>query len=129
MTTEDPSATVERILDSGRNIRFGKGVVAKTTYVAALAVAVWGIIAWRWSGDLQSNIGMVVAGTVATAFAFWFIRATQKFAENNPAQAMLEGAELLEWRRMDEKVKGLPSDPNSPLIETIAIPRLVRNED
>jgi hypothetical protein len=125
--TEDPAVTVERILDSGRNVRFGKGVVAKTSYIAALTVAVWGIIAWRWSADLPSNMGMVLAGLIVTLFAFWFIRSTQKFAENNPAQAMLEGAELLEWRRLDEKINGQSISPNSPMIETSSLPQLTPN--
>ena len=123
MPSADPEATVERILDSGRNIRFGKGVVAKTSYVAAATAAVWGIIAWRWSGDFSQNGGLLIAGIVETMFAIWFIRGTQNFAKENPAQAMLEGAELIEWRRMDETVKGEIA-PNHKIIDATAMPQL-----
>lgn len=129
MLQEPPSVAVERILDSGRNIRFGRGTVAKTSYVAACIVLVWGVIVWRWSPDLVSDTGLLIAGLIATGFGTWFIRATQTFAEKNPAQAMLEGAELLEWRRMDEQVKGGPAILNAPSAETIAIPHLELGAD
>ena len=128
MANEDPSVTVERILESGRNVRLGRGVVAKTSYVAALTVAMWGMIAWRWSAELGNNLGMLFAGLVATSFAFWFIRSTQDFAAKNPAQAMLEGAELLEWRRMDAKVKGMPEGSLLPTVETTTTP-LIEQKD
>ena len=124
MPSEDPALTVDRILESGRNIRFGKGVVAKTSYVAAATAAVWAIIAWRWMGDFEQNMGLLVAGVIETAFAVWFIIATQKFARDNPAQAILDGAELIEWRRMDEKVKGQIGTPDRQIVDVNSVPRL-----
>jgi len=124
MPSEDPSLTVDRILDSGRNIRLGKGVVAKTSYVAAFVLGVWGVIAWRLGPDLYSNLGLLAIGVVSTLFSMWFIRGTQKFAQENPGQAMLEGAELLEWRRMDVQVKGAPPVLDNSVIDTTAIPQL-----
>jgi hypothetical protein len=82
---EDPAEAIQRILDSGRRVRLGRGVVSKTAYIAFAVVTVWGIIAWK---------------------LFWYIRGTHDFAEKNPAQAMLEGAELLEWQKMGLKAKG-----------------------
>src|SRR5947209_18809658 len=86
----DPSAVVEGILSSGRNIRLGRGVVSKTSYVAAIAAIAWVAIIWRWSDNLKTDAGLLTAGLVATGFACWFIRGTHRFAEQNPAQALLE---------------------------------------
>jgi len=80
----DPSALVEKVLEAGRNVRFGKGVVSKTSYIAAFVVAVWGIVAWKWSESLIMDAGLLVAGTVVTAFGVWFIGGTRRFAERNP---------------------------------------------
>jgi hypothetical protein len=79
--SEQPELTVERILDSGKNIRFGKGVVAKTSYIAGLTLAVWGIVAWRWSENMTSNLGLGLVGAIATLFSLWFIRGTQDFGQ------------------------------------------------
>ncbi len=117
MTNTDPSAIVEKVLESSRNVRLGRGVVSKTSYVAAAVVAVWGVVAWRLTDNLVANAFLLFAALVLTGFAVWFIRGTQSFAERNPAQAMLEGAELLEWRKMDVQMKGLPPVSNSPLVE------------
>lgn len=113
----DPSALVEKVLEAGRNVRFGKGVVSKTSYIAAFVVAVWGIVAWKWSESLIMDAGLLIAGVAATIFGVWFIGGTRRFAERNPELALFEGAELLEWRKMEVAAKGLPAPPNQPLLE------------
>lgn len=117
MADKDPATVVEGILSSGRNIRLGRGVVSKTSYVAGLTAIVWAGIVWRWSADLTMNAGLLIVGLLLTAFSVWFISGTQRFAERNPAQALLEGAELLEWQKMEAAAKGLPPTIGGRLIE------------
>jgi hypothetical protein len=114
MTAKSPDEILASAVESSRNIKFGRGVVSKTSYVAAFVVAVWLAVAWNWQGELSENIGRLIAGVIPTLFAVWFIRETQKFAEKNPAQALLEGAELLEWQKTEIQAKGLPPAPASP---------------
>lgn len=116
MPEKDPAEVVDEILSSGRNIRLGRGVVSKTSYVAGIVALVWGAIVLRWSGNLIADSGLIIVGLIATAFAVWFIHRTQRFAEQNPAQALLEGAELLEWQKTEIQAKGLPPVPGSPTI-------------
>ena len=108
---------VQQILDSGRSIRFGKGVVAKTTYISAGVVATWCIIASRMSENMIANVCLITVGILTTGFAIWFVVSTQKFARDNPAQAMLEGAELLEWQKMGLAAKGVGKLTSSPPVE------------
>jgi hypothetical protein len=81
-------------------------------------MVVWGVVAWRWSADLLADAGLLVAGLAATAVVIWWVRSTQSFAERNPAQAMLEGAEFLEYQRFEAQAKGITSlaKPGSPAI-------------
>jgi hypothetical protein len=60
---------------------------------------------------------LVGAGLLATLFGWWFVRGSQEYAQKNPAQAMLEGAELLEWQKMDMAAKGIGTLPSSAPIE------------
>ncbi len=115
---QDPNEALRSILEAGRNVRLGRGLVAKTGHAAVLNLAVWGVIAWRWTDSLVVDAGLLLIGGAATAFTVWWTNSTQRFAERNPAQAMLEGAEFLEYRRMEVQAKGLPPVPNQPLIES-----------
>ncbi len=124
MTDRDPTEVLARAAEAGRNIRFGRGVVSKTTYVAAGVVALWTIIVWRLSGDLNTDIALMLIGLLATLFGVWFINGTQRYAERNPAQAILDGAELLEWHRMEIQAKGIPPSPNAPMVVDTSVPRL-----
>jgi len=117
MADRSPDEILASAIESSRNIKFGRGVVSKTSYVAALVVAVWLMIAWRWTDNIAADTGLMVAGLVVTGFAVWYIKASQSFAEHNPSLALLEGAELLEWQRQEMVAKGLPPMPNAPLIE------------
>ena len=104
----DPSDALQRILESGRSIRLGRGLVSKTAYVAALVVVIWGLAIWRLDDNMVLNALMLGAALAETIFAVWFILGTQRFAAQIPAQAMLEGAELLEWQKMDLQARGMP---------------------
>lgn len=99
--------------------------MSKTTYVAGLVVALWLMIAWKWDEEsLAANGGLVLAGLIATVFAVWYIRSSQNFAERNPGQALLDGAEFLEWSRLEAAAKGVPSLPQQPAIEVLPGKRL-----
>lgn len=91
--------------------------MSKTSYVIALPLVVWLAVAWRWDGPIGDNVGLLIAGFVSTLLGFWYVKETQNFAERNPAQALLDGAELLEWHRMETAAKGLPPSDDQPLIE------------
>ncbi len=129
MAASDPSAIVDKVIESSRNVRLGRGVVSKTSYVAAAVVAVWGIVAWRLSDSLVENAFLLGAAIVVTGFAVWFIRGTQSFAERNPGQAMLEGAELIEWRKLDVQAKGFPPATDTILVEDQGHRRLPAGRD
>jgi hypothetical protein len=122
VSNTDPSEVVEGILSSGRNVRFGRGVVSKTSYVAAIIAIAWIVLLWRWTDNLKADAGLLIAGFVVTLFGVWFIRGTQRFAERNPAQALLEGAELLEWHKAEIQAKGLPPSDSPPMLEVTPNP-------
>jgi hypothetical protein len=112
----DPSSIVQKVEEAARNVRLGRGVVSKTSYVAAAVVVVWGVVVWRLGGDSLANAFLFGAALLVTTFAFWFIRGTQQFAERNPGQAMLDGAEFIEYRKLEVQAKGQP-----PQTETILV--------
>ena len=125
MKAKSPDEILASAVESSRNIKFGRGVVSKTSYVAALPLAVWLAVAWRWVGAVTDNLGMLIAGSVATIFAVWYIRATHKFAEKNPALALLEGSELLEWQRTEAAVKGvIPTGERRPQAEITQVEQI-----
>lgn len=117
MSEKSPDQILANALESSRTVKLGRGVVSKTGYVAALVIAVWFAIAWRWSGNWPADAGLLFLGMASTGFGAWYIRATQSFAEKNPAQALLEGAEFLEWTRMEAAAKGLPPVANPLMLD------------
>ena len=117
MSQKGPDEILASAVESSRNVKFGRGVVSKTSYVASFVVAVWLAIALRWGDNMTSNVGLMIVGLVATAFAVWYIRSSQNFAERNPGQALLDGAEFLEYTRMEAAARGVVALPNQPLLE------------
>jgi hypothetical protein len=118
MPIEDPTDTLKKVLESARNVRLGRGVVAKTGHVALANILVWAIIAFRLSDNLIVDAALLLIGVLATGFSAWWTRTAHSFAERNPAQAMLEGAEFLEYRKLEVEAKGQPPQGNTNLIET-----------
>jgi hypothetical protein len=111
---------IRRVLDqSGINassldrIRLARGVVGKASYVAVAAVLALGGIAWR----LRDPIYLLVAAVlIVLVFAIYF-SGTLWFANRHPGVALLEGAELIQWRQMDIAAKTISSIENKPISE------------
>lgn len=82
---------------------------------------VWGIVAWRWTDNLASDGGLLVVGLAASVVYWSWMKSTQRFAERNPAQAMLEGAEFIEYQKFEAQVKGLPPGRSALQIEGSAV--------
>ncbi len=113
----DPTAWVRRLTETYASIRFGRGVVGKTGHAMIAVLIVWAIIAWRLTGSFYSDLLLVLVGAIATSAFIWWTRSTQNFAHDNPAQAMLEGAEFLEYQKFEAQAKGLP--PASQSVMTV----------
>jgi hypothetical protein len=101
----------KRLAARANQFRFGPGVVGKTT---ALSLAVMLVLAagmYRSEGNPYVIAGLAIAALV---FATFVILKQFKFAEKNPAAALLEGAHLIEWRHMDMATQDFPNAPSSP---------------
>ena len=103
--SQNPDDIVRQIAEAGKGVRFGRGVVGKTGHAMIVVIALWGVIIWRLGDNAALNAGLIAAGLVGTAVFVWWTLATQRFAERNPAQAMLEGAEFLEYKRFEAQTK------------------------
>lgn len=86
--------------------KFGAGVLGKTSHVALACVTAWGVILWRISDNITLDVALVSGGIIMTIFAAWYVRSSQRFAEDNPAQALLEGSSLVDLRRAEMEAKG-----------------------
>ena len=98
--------------ESVERIRLGRGVVGKTSIVAISAMIVLGIVASRLKSDeFLFTIGLAVL----IGFIIYFFTIL-KFAKERPGEALLEGAELLVWKKYDLAAKDVPKIPESPSI-------------
>ncbi|MGY4469333.1 nitrogen fixation-related uncharacterized protein [Bradyrhizobium sp. LB9.1b] len=117
----DPATWIKRLTESYSSVRFPRGVVGKTTHAMLGLIALWALILWGMSENLTKDAALLGAGLVITGVFIWWVKTTQAFAERNPAQAMLDGAEFIEYKKFEAQAKGLPpsvtvltSDPGQP---------------
>ena len=120
----DPENALRQLLESGRNIKFGSGVSGKTGRMMYAVLAAWAVILTRLSDNLILDAILVAVGLLVSLLGAWWVRSTQKFAERNPAQAVLDGAQFIEYKRFEAEAKGLASLGSSPLIDDPTHPRL-----
>jgi len=84
-----------------KGVRLGKGIVGKTGYIAIFNVLAWIAIIWKLGDNLTLDGMLVLVGACVTCFSVWSIKASFKFAEDNPGIALLEGAEVIAYKQME----------------------------
>jgi hypothetical protein len=112
----DPSDWIKRLTESYRSVRFPRGVVGKTSQGMLGLLGIWAVVLWRWADSLIMDLGLLAAGLIASGIFIWWVRTTQSFAERNPAQAILDGAEFIEYKKFEAQIKGLPPISSTKLI-------------
>jgi len=103
------------------HIRLAHGVVGKTSIVAGIVFLVLGGIALRLAPDLL----FAFAAMLLLAFLL-YLGAMLWFAHRHPEQALLEGAEIIQYRQQDMAAKGVaelpPSQPINPIPSPVEEP-------
>jgi hypothetical protein len=93
-------------------IRLGPGVVGRSATVAVVALLVLGVAAYKTNND-YILVGIVVIAVLVFAICF---RESMKYADRNPAAALLEGAQLVTWRTQELAAKAIAHPPKTPAI-------------
>lgn len=109
MPIDDPTDVLRGLSESYRSIRLRRGVVGKTGQAMLILLGIWGIIVLQLSDDPLRDKALFIAGLISTGIFWWWTKSTQDFAEKNPAHVLLEGAELLEYKRFETQFKGITS--------------------
>jgi hypothetical protein len=95
-------------------IRLARGVVGKASYVAAAAVIALAAVAW---GLRDSTFLFADAILIVLLFAAYFAGVLW-FANKHPGVALLEGAELIQWRQLDIAASNQPSEIDRQITES-----------
>lgn len=93
-------------------IRLGPGVVGRSATVAVAALIVLAVAAYKINND-YFLFAIVILVVLIFAGFFW---GAMRYADRNPAAALLEGAELVTWRKQELAAKNVPHLPDSPVI-------------
>jgi ABC-type branched-subunit amino acid transport system permease subunit len=95
--SENPLQGLGIKLEGLDRIRLGRGVIGKASYVAAAAI--FGLIVVALA--LRDSTLLLIIGTlIAAVFAIYFFGALW-FSNKHPGVALLEGAELIQWRQLE----------------------------
>jgi hypothetical protein len=116
MAVDDPTDILKRLSETYRSVRLGRGVVGKTGQAMLGLLGIWAIVVWQLSDNIPRDVALIISGLFPTGVFWWWTKSTQDFAQKNPAQALLEGAELLEYQKFDAQIKGLTTVDRLPVI-------------
>jgi hypothetical protein len=105
-------------------IRLPRGVVGKASYVAAFAIVGLAIVAW----GLKEPIFLLIDAALIVVLFVVFLFGILWFANKHPGLALLEGAELIQWRQLDIAASDAPMLPDMKMSEASPIEELPKNE-
>lgn len=100
-------------------VRLGRGVIGKASYVAGVAILGLGGIAFALR---DTTYLLIDAFLICFVFASYFAGSLW-FANRHPGVALLEGAELIQWKQLEagardeSAITDRKSTSPSPLIE------------
>ena len=112
----DPIKWIKGLAESATRVRLAPGVVGKTTFGFLGLCALWGIIFWRLGTDPWLNVPLFAGGCIATLVFLQWSKQTRKFAEDNPALALMEGADITEYKKFEAQSKGQVQIEATPVI-------------
>jgi hypothetical protein len=115
---EELAHTLARMQALG-HIRLARGVVGKISVVAGIALLALFGIAMRGGTDLLLAMG----GMILTALSL-YLGAALWFAHRHPEQALLEGAEIIQYRQLELAAKGLTETPRASVTRQSPSPEL-----
>jgi len=113
--SDDPLEVIRKLAESHRQIKLGRGVVGKTSYLTAALFGIWAVVLFKLSDNFWLNGFLFGGGAIATVVYFWWVNSAQRFAKENPSLALLEGAEFIEYQKWEAEIKGQPT-PKLPLV-------------
>jgi hypothetical protein len=106
---------IEKLGEKGLDrVRLARGVVGNTTYAVCCAFLLLVAVAFGLAAHpyiALSAIAIICGVLLVYLFGTWI------FAHRHPDQALLGGAELLQWRQMDMAAKGIQLQKDQPNIE------------
>jgi hypothetical protein len=89
-------------------VKLGQGVVGKTTYATVAAVLAFGAIGWAISGASPTLAFTICVFIFLVITAY--LAAILWYAHKNPGPALLEGAELIQFRQLEMAAKDRPAE-------------------
>ena len=121
---------IKKLAESATRIRLAPGVIGKSTYINVGTVVLWAIVLWRLSPTEFIFDGILIGCAVlATLWGQRQCRLMREFAIANPSLALMEGADITEYKKFEAEAKSiknvgkspLTTDPNKPVISAIPV--------
>jgi hypothetical protein len=91
--------------------------VGKASYVAGAAILALGVVAFV----LREPVFLLIIAICVVLLFFVYFGGVLWFAHRHPGVALLEGAELIQWRQMDMAAKSIPEATRLETSEQLAI--------
>ena len=98
-------------------MRLGRGVVSQSARVVMLAICVLGVSVYFWTDNVSKDLGLAFVDLLVVGLAVFWMKETHRFAEKNPAQALLEGADLTRYHAQELKAAGQRVETRPILVE------------
>ncbi len=112
----NPIETLKGLAESGRRIRLAPGVVGKTSHTFLGLLALWGIVLWKLTpSEPWFSAALIGVGLVMTWVFHRWSQQMQQFAKENPDLALMEGADITEYKKFEARIKGRKKIEPSPL--------------
>jgi hypothetical protein len=111
----DPISWLKRLTEAGTRVRLAPGVIGKSSALNIGSLVVWGIALTRMSptGPWWFNAGLFAGAGLVTLYCRRETRHMRDYAEKNPSLALMEGADITEYKKFEAQSKGLPAGDRS----------------
>ena len=122
--SQDPISWLKGIAESATRVRLAPGVLGKSSFLTYGVAIAWIVALWKLSDNLTVDAIIIGAVLLFTLYAMRETKKMRDYAVANPALALMEGADITEYKKFEAQAKGvgtipptaLTSDPNQPIV-------------